>query len=136
MEENSSKKFRLQSDAKLKSVRMRVRAEKVYETGVSESYSGALFYGDVGLRFLKTLTLNTRLVLFDSDLHKSRLCEYELDLPGVMRNQFLSGQGTRFYVLFGHWVTSFLRIGAKYEVTSKIDASPTEKYSLQLDLER
>jgi competence ComEA-like helix-hairpin-helix protein len=136
MEENSNKKFRLQSDAKLKSVRMRVRAEKVYETDGSESRSGALFYGDVGLRFLKDLTLNTRLVLFDSDLSKSRLCEYELDLPGVMRNQFLSKQGTRFYVLLGHWITSFLRIGAKYEVTSKIDASPTEKYSLQLDLER
>lgn len=128
----NSERIRVQSDVRLKYIKLRGRVEKVYETHIKGSYSGGLMYGDIDFRVSKNLTLATRLIWFNSSLHKFRLSEYEQDLPGVMRNQFISGKGHRSYIFLDNWLTPYCRISVKYEITSKTHL--TQKYGVQVDL--
>jgi competence ComEA-like helix-hairpin-helix protein len=131
--EAQNKRIRVQLDIKSKIVNIRMRTEKVYETVGEESYLGELMYGDIRLRVFD-LIFSMRLILFNSQLRNFGLYEYEQDLPGVMKNQFLSGDGTRFYLLVKKLVTSYLKVSMKYEITSKKDALYSPKYGIQVDL--
>ncbi|MCK4306754.1 helix-hairpin-helix domain-containing protein [candidate division WOR-3 bacterium] len=127
-----SNQFRLQADIGVKNIDMRVRGEKGYETDGRE---GELLYGDINFKFLRNLSVSTRLILFDSNLSKFKLYEYERDLPGLMTNRVIAGKGSRAYFIIKGRVASICELGLKYEITSKFRESPTQRYSIQLDLE-
>ncbi len=127
-----SKQFRLQADMRIKNINMRVRGEKIYETDGRE---GELLYGDINCKFFKKFSVSTRLILFDSNLSKFKLYEYERDLPGLMTNQVIAGKGSRAYIVLNDRISSNCKLGLKYEINSKFRESPVQKYGIQLDLE-
>ncbi len=127
-----SNQFRLQADIGVKNIDMRVRGEKGYET---DGRDGELLYGDINFKLFRNLSFSTRLILFDSNLYKFKLYEYERDLPGLMTNRVIAGKGSRAYFIIKGRVASICELGLKYEITSKFRESLTQRYSIQLDLE-
>ncbi|MCK4352673.1 helix-hairpin-helix domain-containing protein [candidate division WOR-3 bacterium] len=132
---SEGKWLRLQADVKLKKINFRIRAEKVYETDTVKNYAGKLLYLDLGFNFSKSSVLTTRFILFNSGLHKFRLYEYERDLPGLMINQSISGEGTRLYLFLRHYIAPFCAFSLKYAINSKNNESKKQKWGLQFDLE-
>ncbi|MDI6839902.1 MAG: helix-hairpin-helix domain-containing protein [bacterium] len=134
--ESECKWFRLQADIEAAKLNMRVRLDRGYEAGSQEVRpQGELLYGDIGVKFSKYLSFTTRLILFDSELDKFGLYEYEQDLPGLMTNQFISDKGTRLYLLLKNRIASSYTVTVKYAITSKIAKPVTQKYGIQFDLE-
>jgi hypothetical protein len=80
---------------------------------------GYLLYQDVRWTISKSLSMQGRLVFFNTDSYDSRLYEYENDLRGVFSNPGLYGLGRRMYVILRYNVPSVLTLSAKYSETQK-----------------
>jgi hypothetical protein len=119
---------RLEADVSpIKWIGLKLRAEWAEENDV---LSGELVYGDVYIQPAKTLLINYRNIIFDSDLLKFKLTEYERELPGVMGNRFITGHGKRYYLLMRYRPFKFFGFSLKYEETTK----KSSKLSGQMDL--
>ncbi len=111
----------------------------------SQFEDGLLIFQDVRYSPLKLLTLQTRIILFRSDSYNSRIYEYENDLPGVMTNPPLYGEGMRWYFIVNYKSNFGLIISLKYSELYKpnekilgtsfsiIDGNLDNRLSLQID---
>ncbi|MBI4721527.1 MAG: helix-hairpin-helix domain-containing protein [Candidatus Stahlbacteria bacterium] len=151
-EETKCQKIRVQVDASINNINLRVRGEKIYEAPESHfplgrdfrfATTGELIYGDIGVKIFRALQVSARLILFASELQEFRMYEYEQDLPGVMRNQIISGIGRRFYLLIQDKINAFCMLSGKYEITAnEVQGSSNpakdeiiQQYSIQIDVE-
>jgi hypothetical protein len=108
---------------------------------------GILMYQDITCAIGPGLTLEARLVFFDTESYDSRIYEYENDLRGVFANPALYGRGRRWYLLVRTApMLEVLTLSCKYSATQKdgvrsISSGNTEiagdlddRFGLQLDL--
>lgn len=78
---------------------------------------GMMFYSDFKAIIMKGLTMNVRLIYFNTDDYDSRLYEYESDIKGVMTNLAMYGEGRRWYVVLKYKPFNFLELSGKYAET-------------------
>jgi hypothetical protein len=107
---------------------------------------GLLVYQDARYRSAAGLTVEARVVFFDTDSFDSRVYAYENDLSGVFSNPAFFGKGRRWYLLLSQEIGAAVRVTAKYAETSKPDVAAMgsglaeipgavdNRVSIQLDL--
>ncbi|NOZ60235.1 MAG: helix-hairpin-helix domain-containing protein [Calditrichaeota bacterium] len=80
-------------------------------------FHGALLYQEINYRWRPRLTFSTRFSFFDSDDFESRLYQFERDVPGVLTNQMLYGQGSRWYLVCHYKIAAFASVSIKFSET-------------------
>ena len=149
MANRAQEKYRLTASFKA-SPRLSVRGRLEYtEVGYSPSgrkEKGCLLYQDIRCRVVDRLSVQGRLIFFQTDSYDSRLYEYENDIRGVFSNPGLYGKGKRWYVMARYDIADILTLSAKYaemqkEGVTSIGSGETEimgdvdnRLSIQLDL--
>ena len=84
---------------------------------------GLMAFQDIRFSPSQNLSIDGRIILFQTDSFNSAIYEYENDLMGILSNVALYGKGMRWYLLVKHKLLNFLSISAKYSETYK----PLEK---------
>jgi len=84
---------------------------------------GALLYQEFRFKLNQQLQLSARLTFFDTDSFDSRVFQYENDLPGLVTNRVLFGEGSRWYVLVKYRPFRFIEFSAKYSETFRDDVT-------------
>ncbi|MFA6596228.1 MAG: helix-hairpin-helix domain-containing protein [Ignavibacteriaceae bacterium] len=84
---------------------------------------GWLFFQDVKYKTDKNISLYGRIIFFKTDSFSSAIYEFENDLPGVMSNLAMYGEGFRWYLLMKIKILNRLSLSFKYSETTK----PKEK---------
>lgn len=142
--EITKRQWRMQLDYELSpQLRWRSRFEYVHfnsnrsgATAGDLNEQGFSMYQDFRIRPLKSLTLSARLTFFDTDSFDSAVFQYENDLPGLVTNRGLFGEGTRWYVLVNYHFR-FMNFAAKYSETFRDDTerigSGADQIAGQLD---
>ncbi|UCE20043.1 MAG: helix-hairpin-helix domain-containing protein [Gemmatimonadota bacterium] len=98
-------------------LRGRWESVRVGYPDLSVTETGWLLSGDLRLCPKKWMTLDTRIVLFETDSYDSRIYEFENDLPGLMTNSGFYGEGMRWYVLAKVKLGRAARMAFKYSMT-------------------
>ena len=76
-----------------------------------------MFYSDFRFNPIEKLSIDGRVIFFQTDSYDSRIYEYESELEGVVSNQGLYGKGRRWYVLLKYKPLQFLSLSGKYAET-------------------
>ncbi|MCK9426050.1 MAG: helix-hairpin-helix domain-containing protein [Ignavibacteriaceae bacterium] len=84
---------------------------------------GWLFFQDVKYKIEGDLSLYGRIIFFKTDSFNSAIYEFENDLPGIMSNLAMYGEGFRCYLLVKVKLLNRLAVSFKYSETTK----PKEK---------
>lgn len=84
---------------------------------------GWLFFQDVKYQMQQNVSLYGRIIFFKTDSFNSAIYEFENDLPGVMSNLAMYGEGFRWYFLVKVKLANRLNLSFKYSETTK----PKEK---------
>ncbi len=79
-----------------------------------KSENGMLLYQEIRLQATQKLRLWARLSFFGTDSFDSRVFQYENDLPGVLTNRALFGQGTSWYFLLKYQLTHQINLQCKF----------------------
>jgi hypothetical protein len=113
---------------------------------VNRNENGFLIFQDVRYRPVQLYQLYVRFTIFDTKNYDTRIYAFENDLTGILTNNALFGQGTRWYILFKLSPLNTLDISIKYAETFKpkedvlssglneIEGSLDNRISFQLDL--
>ena len=109
-----SKKLRLRS-------RLEFNSYVINEISTKES--GLMAFQDVRFSPIVNLSLNGRILLFQTDSFNSAIYEYENDLQGILSNVALYGKGVRWYFMIKYKPAKYISLSAKYSETYK----PLEK---------
>ncbi len=109
-------------------IRSRVNFTKINYNSTSKNLSnkqenGVLIYQDIRLEVTQKLKLWTRISFFGTDSFDSRVYQYENDMPGVLTNRALFGQGTRWYFLVKYHLTNRVNLFCKFSELYRKDAS-------------
>lgn len=84
---------------------------------------GWLFFQDVKYKMQQNISLYGRIIFFKTDSFNSAIYEFENDIPGVMSNLAMYGEGFRWYFLVKVKLINRLAVSFKYSETTK----PKEK---------
>ena len=106
-----------------KSIKLKSRFELLLLHGLS-SEKGVLLFQDLRFNVNKKLTIQGRLIFFQTDSFSSRIYEFENDLIGVMTNIALWGKGMRAYLLVKYRPFKNFNLSFKYSEITK----PLENY--------
>jgi hypothetical protein len=101
-------------------IRWKTRIENV-RVGYSRAgnvVTGYMVYQDVRLRPRTRLSIDGRVVVFDTDSYDPRIYEFESELHGTFVNPALSGKGIRMYVLTRYEIGA-CEFSIKYSSTIK-----------------
>jgi competence ComEA-like helix-hairpin-helix protein len=100
-------------------LRLRGRVEYVDVTydQFTTNGSGILLYQEIRFKPTSNLTIDGRIVFFDTDSYDARIYEFENDVRGVLYNVGLSGKGRRIYLIVRYSVFRYLELSAKYAQT-------------------
>ncbi len=79
---------------------------------------GMLLFEDIRLKPKTRLSIDGRVVVFDTDSYDSRIYEYESELHGTFVNPALFGKGIRMYLLTRYEAGEF-ELSVKYSATLK-----------------
>lgn len=85
--------------------------------GIAPSQKGHLLFAEMTPRLFDKAFFSVRAIAFRTDGYDSRISEYEGEISGVMTNQFLYGNGFRWYVLLKADLPLNIRLEAKYSET-------------------
>ena len=125
-------------------LKLRFRSELVEYDHIQKS-RGLLMYQDVRYRVAGMLTFYARLTFFDTDDYNSRVYQFENDIPYVLTNQMLYGEGSRWYLCMIYDYKDWIRLSSKfgvnyYEDTERvgtgydmIEGNTYRTFSLQLE---
>ncbi|MBI3004193.1 MAG: hypothetical protein HYY49_02110 [Ignavibacteriales bacterium] len=80
---------------------------------------GLLWMQDARLRPGMNLTVDARVIIFQTDSFDSRVYEFESDVRGTFSNPALFGKGIRWYILTRHRLSGNFEASAKYSRTIK-----------------
>ncbi|HLF20771.1 MAG TPA: hypothetical protein VI704_08265, partial [Bacteroidota bacterium] len=120
--ERNQKNYRLTLDfASSANAEWRSRFEMVdvrYPVNISAE-RGFLWMQDVRLRPRNDVTVDARVIMFQTDSFDSRVYEFENDLRGTFSNPALFGKGIRWYLLARQRFTGYFELSAKYSRTVK-----------------
>jgi hypothetical protein len=101
-------------------IRWKARFERVsvkyHPSGIAQT--GFLVYQDVQVRLKRRLSIDGRVIVFDTDSYDSRIYEYESELHGTFANPALFGKGIRMYILMKYPMGA-LEFSIKYSTTLK-----------------
>ena len=75
---------------------------------------GFLLYQDLHFIIAKKLSVDSRIVIFQTDSYNSRIYEYENDLTGSISNSSLYGEGIRWYILLRYSKLCNFTLSLKY----------------------
>lgn len=126
-------------------VRGRIEATFIAYSGIGRKERGYLIFQDLHYRH-NNVTVQFRLIFFQTDSYDSRVYEYENDLKGVSSIPALYGKGRRYYLLVGYSLGGSIVLSAKYAETQKEQStvfnagSPmfstdvNNRFSVQLDI--
>lgn len=89
----------------------------------SSHEKGWLFFQDVNYKMLQNISLYGRVIFFKTDSFNSAIYEFENDLPGVLSNLAMYGEGFRWYFLVKVKLIKKVNFSFKYSETTK----PKEK---------
>lgn len=109
-------------------IRSRIDFTKINYNPTSQNLSnrsenGLLIYQDIRLQVTQKFKLWARLSFFGTDSFDSRVFQYENDLPGVLTNRALFGQGTRWYFLLKYQFTQQISLYCKFSELYRKDVS-------------
>lgn len=76
--------------------------------------SGFLTYQDLRYNLSKYLSVQTRIIFFDTESYNSRIYEFENHHSGVLLNPALFGEGFRWYILLNYKPINNLNISVRY----------------------
>ncbi len=110
-------KIRIELRSKISStLSLRNRIELIYLDSfeINRHENGFLTFHDLRFSPLTFITLSCRVILFDTDSYRTRLYEYENDLPGTMNNIPLAEEGIRWYLLANYAFADFVKLSVKY----------------------
>ncbi len=99
-------------------LRWRSRFERVHVdySLAGATSSGFLFFQDIRLKPSKRISVDGRVVVYETDSYDSRIYEFESELRGTFVNPALYGRGVRLYLLVRCEVGS-IEFSAKYAST-------------------
>ena len=80
---------------------------------------GWLFFQDVKYKIERNISLYGRIIFFNTNSFNSAIYEFENDLPGIMSNLAMYGEGFRWYVLMKVKILNTLNLSFKYSETTK-----------------
>lgn len=101
-----------------KRLRTRTRVEGVrFSRPDQKDEYGFMMYQDVRWRAFSALTLDNRLMLFDTDSFDARVFAYEYDLRYSFSVPAFSGRGQRAYIMATYQALDNVMLQAKYSVT-------------------
>jgi hypothetical protein len=109
-----SKKLRLKS-------RLEFNSYRIDHANINEE--GLMVFQDIRYSPSQNLSIDGRIILFQTDSFNSAIYEYENDLNGILSNAALYGEGMRWYFHVRFKPVKFLSIAVKYSETFK----PLEK---------
>lgn len=105
-----------------KTLQLRTRGEFVTcEVEANKQETGFLIYQDIKVVPFTHFDLYARIILFGTDSYNSRVYQFENDLPGVLSNSPLYGEGTRWYIFFRYKTDYGFSISTKYSELKKPD---------------
>jgi hypothetical protein len=107
-----------------KDLRCKTKFEFVEITSSGDKSSGFNSFQDFRLQVTKAISIHGRFSVFQTDSYNSRLYQFENDLPGLMRNTAVYGEGTRWYFLANIRPIKNLILSFKYSETVK----PNERF--------
>jgi hypothetical protein len=104
----------------VRAVRWRTRFEtsKVTYTYSGSPANGMVLYQDLHLKAGRGVSVDGRVIAFDTDSYDSRVYEYESELAGTFVNPALYGKGVRLYIL-GRYRPGNMEFSLKYSITVK-----------------
>jgi hypothetical protein len=104
-----------------KLLRLRSRFEinnyAIHKINVEEE--GLMAFQDVRFSPFQNLSIDARIILFQTDSYNSAIYEYENDLAGILSNVALYGKGVRWYLIVKYKLVKFISLSAKYSETYK-----------------
>jgi len=92
----------------------RIEFDDVTPSGGVIQDRGFLIYQDLHFNISKKLSLDSRIVFFQTDSYNSRIYEYENDLAGSISNPSLYGEGIRWYILLRYLKLNNFTLSLKY----------------------
>ncbi len=98
----TKRNYRLQLDwTPQPAYRLRARYEHAQVVGDDNGVdaSGDALYGDFLIEPHPNLKLQGRLIFYDTESSQAPIYVFENDLPGVLKNSYLAGEGRRWYLL-------------------------------------
>ena len=103
------------------SLRLSSRFEwvNVQYVGLQNSEKGLLMSETIKWNVLHSLTVQTRLAVFETDSYDSALYEFEEEVPGAYSNPALYGSGIRWYCILRYRIFSKMDVAARYAQTIK-----------------
>lgn len=90
-----------------------------YSLNKIKDETGFVVFQDIRFAPTSNLSIDARLIFFQTDSYNSAVFEYENDLRGMFSNTALYGKGTRWYILFRYELFDFIFISTKYSETYK-----------------
>jgi len=146
VENRKTEKLRFELNYKANNfIQLKSRVELLYLNKIHANEKGILLFEDVKLNFFKNLSINGRIVFFQTNSFASRIYEFENDLSGVMANPALYNSGIKWYFLIKYNPINTLYLTAKYSELYKpneknigsgnnlIEGNIDNKFSLQID---
>lgn len=101
-------------------LRLKSRLEFInYSLNKIKDEIGFMVFQDIRFSPNPNLSIDSRLIFFQTDSFNSVVYEYENDLRGMFSNIALYGKGTRWYILLRYELFDFISISAKYSETYK-----------------
>jgi len=84
------------------------------QSRTSHSENGFLIYQEIRIKLGNKFRISARWTMFETESFRSRVFQYESDLPGILTNRALFGRGSRWYVLLNYRPFYFIKIAFKY----------------------
>ena len=101
---------------------LRFEEKSVYDEQIESGIFDAL---EIGLDF-KKLDLRARYGIFDTDSFRARIYAYEIDLPGIVNNRMLYGDGDYGFVYLSVRPIQQIKLGLKYSTVRRDSISDTQ----------
>jgi len=92
----------------------RIEFVDVTPSGEASQDRGFLIYQDLHFTISNKFSLDSRIVIFQTDTYNSRIYEYENDLAGSLSNPSLYGEGIRWYILIHYQKLYNFTLSLKY----------------------
>ena len=100
-------------------VSSRIEWMTVHYGGLQNVEQGVLLFQGLKWNLFSPLTVQVRLVIFETDSFDSAIYEFEDEVPGTYSNPALYGRGMRWYLNFRYQLFTKMYVAAKYGQTVK-----------------